>query len=413
MAGEEEEDIVYLLGNKQGSDVVLHLLSKHYNADDPEIPASELCIGLHSEIVQEKSEYFRVSLSDRWAANNPGSSPTKTILRIEDCQEDMAAWQECLRLMYSDTLALKTFGSVREALNILAVSARLVFTDCTEACLKYLTNVAWSTHEEREIRDILETLDIPAPSDLQERLSSSETQEEIESSLKQALLIVLSSSHSSLESFLILKSAIDSMQPGKRVYLLNDPVIISAWRDALVNCLKVIESILQGLNQRFFSSKVRQVYAIEEVTHWILDKGLRFQAGDPLLKVLAGAKGLVQMTIEVSNWVDIGMVFEMLKRIFVIIGNGEAVCSRLGRQGMLFTWIPIVVDYCPHTMVEDLDKSLARALATLPRKDQNPLFELFLRHVGKAPVGSPHIRWSRTSKEFLVWFNKGVLNIKI
>ncbi|KAH9314403.1 hypothetical protein KI387_023030, partial [Taxus chinensis] len=384
---EEEEEIVYLLGNKQGSDVLLHLLSK---TTSEEVTGSTLCIGLHSEVVQKKSEYLKAILSDRWTSNmNPGSNTSKTILRIEDCQEDMAAWQECLRLMYSDTLALKTFGSVREALHLLAVSARLVFTECTEACLKFLTNVAWNPTEEREIRELLETLNVPAPSDLQERLSSSETQEEIESSLKQALLIVLSSSHSSRESFLILRSAIESLQPGKRVYLLNDPVIISAWRDTLMNCLKVIESILQGLKQSFFGSRGRQVFMIEEVMHWILDKGLRFQAGDHLLRVLAGAKGLVQVTIELSTRLETEMVFEMLKRVFLIIGNGEAVCSRLARQAMLLMWIPVVVDYCPHNMADDLDKSLARALATLPRKDQNPLFELFLRHVGKASMVSP------------------------
>lgn len=409
--GEKAEEIVYLLGNKEGSDVVVRLQWKPSDMND--VAPSKLCIGLHSDVIR-KSDYFGASLSERWVAGSSpdGSSGGKITLQVEDCRGDMAAWQECLRLMYADTLACKTFGSVREALNILAVSARLVFSDCTEACLKFLTNVAWNASEEREIRELLETLNIPAPCDLQERLSPSETQQEMEQSLKQALLIILSSSHSSRESFSILRSSIESLLPGKRVYFLNDPVIISAWKDALVRCLKVIESILQGLRQSFFSSRVRQVYAIEEVTHWMLDKGLRFQAGDPLLRVLAGAKGLVQVTIELSSRLEIEMVFEILKRVFVIIGNGEAVCSRTARQGMLLTWIPTVVDYCPLSMVDDVDKALARALATLPRKDQNPLFELFLKHVGKSSAGS-HIRWGRTSKEFLVWFSKGAHNVKI
>eukprot|EP01018_Ginkgo_biloba_P014907 Gb_35784 [translate_table: standard] len=404
-----EGEVVYLFGNREGSDVVVHLVPKSSNQDNSS-KSTVACLGLHSQAVL-KSDYFKACLSDRWTT---GSNPTTPIiLRVEDC-EDILAWQECLRLMYSESLVCKTFGSVKDALNILAVSARLVFNECTEACLRFLQNVAWSPSEEREIRELLDTLNIPAPSDLQERLSSSETQQEVEQSLKQVLLIMLSSCHSSRESFVILRSSIDSLPPNKRIYLLNDPVIIAAWRDTLINCLRVLESILQGLKQSFFSSRARQVYTIEEVSHWILDKGLRFQAGDPLLRVLAGAKGLVQVTIELSTRLEIEMVFEILKRVFIIIGNGEAVCSRSARQGMLSMWIPVVVDYCPHNMVDDLDKFLARALATLPRKDQNPLFELFLRHVGKTSMGSsPHTKWGRTSKEFLVWFNRGVLNVKV
>ncbi|KAL3696773.1 hypothetical protein R1sor_010849 [Riccia sorocarpa] len=141
------EKVVGKLGDRSSSDVIVRIRT---------LDGKDDWFYCHSSILCEHSKYFAARLSDDW--------PTYQLLDSRNCVEvycsetDIDQHIMLLRFFYSEEECIaEMWHSVRNALGILKVAAKLGCDGIVDKCMQYLEAVPWEENEELEI---LKTLPI-------------------------------------------------------------------------------------------------------------------------------------------------------------------------------------------------------------------------------------------------------------
>lgn len=144
---------------------------------------------LHS-IVLRKSEFYNTLLSERWSLEK-----TKPFEITVPSRYSGEIYIKCIQLMYSSHAGKPLrFSNVDEALAILPVASELLFQQCMEECMKYLSAVPWSTKQEVKLRALLLSLEISIWGDLSDRLGMIQCKQDLggQQMLEQTLQKMLS-----------------------------------------------------------------------------------------------------------------------------------------------------------------------------------------------------------------------------
>lgn len=124
---------------------------------------------VHSNVLR-KSEYYDTLLCERWSLEKKQPFEFTVPSRYND-----EIYIKCIQLMYSSHAGKPlSFSNVDEALAILPVASELLFQQCMDEYMKYLSAVPWSTYQEVKLRALLLSLEINILGDLSDRLGISQ-----------------------------------------------------------------------------------------------------------------------------------------------------------------------------------------------------------------------------------------------
>ncbi|CBI37543.3 unnamed protein product, partial [Vitis vinifera] len=127
-------------------DVRLNLKGKH---------GGSLVLELNSEVLSANSSVFADLISDY---RKGCSGPAAKLCRIEVPEvEHLGVFRETIELMFEEDITKRLLkAGVYRSIDILEVSAGIMFTKGVLSCLKYLEAVPWSEEEEEKLRSVFE-----------------------------------------------------------------------------------------------------------------------------------------------------------------------------------------------------------------------------------------------------------------
>ncbi|GFY91281.1 PRLI-interacting factor [Actinidia rufa] len=379
-----------------------------------------LVLELNSEVLSASSSVFAGLISDyqsRWTGS--GSN----LCRIEVPEvENLNVFRETIELMFEDDIAKRLLKiGVYRCIDVLEVSAGIVFTKGVLSCLKYLEAVPWSEEEEEKLRSLLSRFkfDDATTRDILARLYIQWTQIPSKNLAKQLVSSITTCTDANARNE--LKSLVRGLLCKSSVYEKNYPDINK--EDLYVVCQSCVNSLVglfeeaSGANSNDKLPKkemdkplVERISKQVDNINWLLEILLDRQMAEEFVDMWADQGELLRMHGNSSPMVryEISRVSAML---FIALGTRKLHCRSEARLGLLQAWFnPMLLDFgwlqrCRKGLdMRVLEEAMGQALLTLPLRKQYGLFMEWFRCFSKYGTECPNL-----SKAFQIWWRRSFL----
>ncbi|KAF2292073.1 hypothetical protein GH714_007441 [Hevea brasiliensis] len=354
-------DVRLNLRGKKGGALVLETSSEVLIAN------SEVFAGLISEYRQGLG-----STSDR-----KGNNYSLKMCRIEVPDvENLGVFRDTIELMFEDNITKRLLKiGVYRAIDILEVSAGIMFTKGVSSCLKYLEAVPWTEEEEEKLRDANARNELKSL--VKGLFSKSSIYEKDQPELnKEDLYVVCQSCLSSLGTLLEEAS---NTSPNRKV-------------------TKTGKTLIERIS--------RQVDNI----NWLLEMLLDQQMGEEFVDMWADQGDLLRMHESTSPMVRYELS-RVSATLFIAMGTRKLHCRAEARAGLFQAWFhPMLADFgwlqrCKKGLdMKALEEAMGQTLLTLPLKQQYMLFMEWFRCFSKHGTECPNL-----SRAFQIWWRRSFL----
>uniref|UniRef100_A0A5B6Z928 BTB domain-containing protein n=1 Tax=Davidia involucrata TaxID=16924 RepID=A0A5B6Z928_DAVIN len=379
-----------------------------------------LVLELNSEVLSANSSVFANLIADYWKGS---SGMAARLCRIEVPEvENLNVFRETIELMFEEDITnrlLKT--GVYRSIDILEVSAGIMFARGVLSCLKYLEAVPWSEEEEEKLRSLFNRFkfDDATTRDILARLYSLDLVDSQQNLARQLVWSITTCADANARNE--LKSLVKGLLCKSSVYEKDYPDLNKEdLYDVCQSCLDSLVSLFEeasGTNScEKLAKKETGKPLVERISrqvdniNWLLEILLDRQMAEEFVDMWADQGELLRMHGSASPMVryELSRVSAML---FIAMGTRKLHCRSEARLGILQTWLkPMLLDFgwlqrCRKSLdMRALEEAMGQALLTLPLKQQCELFMEWFRCFSKHGTECPNL-----SKSFQIWWRRSFL----
>ncbi|PRQ49334.1 hypothetical protein RchiOBHm_Chr2g0120761 [Rosa chinensis] len=382
-----------------------------------------LVLELSSEVLSSNSELFAGLIGEYRKSNNGSSSSGSKMCRIEVPEvENLSVFREAIELMFEDddiTKRLFRIGVYR-VIDVLEVSAGIMFTKGVLSCLKYLEAVPWTEEEEEKLRNLFTRFkfDEATTRDILARLyllDSVDSQQNLSRQLVSSIT-TCTDANARHELKLLVKGLLcRSSVYEKGHHDLNKEDIYGVCRSCLCSLVSLFEEATGNISHQKTVKEtgkpmIERVSRQVDNINWLLDILLDRQMAEDFVDIWAEQGELLKMHGDTSPMVryELSRVSAIL---FVAMGTRKLQCRSESRSGLLQAWFgPMLLDFgwlqrCRKGLdIKSLEEALGQTLLTLPLKQQYMLFMEWFRYFSKHSTDCPNL-----SKAFQIWWRRSFL----
>lgn len=396
-------------------DVRLNLRAKNGGCMVLELNSEALCA--NSEVFSELIVKHKKDLASN------GSPSRSKLCRIEVPEvENLGMFRETIELMFEDDISkrLSKIGVYR-AIDILEVSASIMFTKCVASCLKYLEAVPWTEEEEEKLRNLFIKVkfDDATSRDVMARLRLFDSVVSQHGIARQLVWSISTCFNSIARNE--LKALVKALLCKSSVYE-KDHLDLS--KDDLYavfhTCIASLVSLLKGSSHAVCPERcvknitekplIEQIATEVDTINWLLEILLDWQVAEEFVNIWANQKELIRMHDNTSPMVRYELS-RVSANLFIAIGTRKLNCRSETRSGLLQAWFgPMLLDFswlqrCKKGLdMKMLEEAMGQALLTLPMKQQHLLFMDWCRFFSKRGTECPNL-----SKSFQIWWRRSFL----
>uniref|UniRef100_A0A803PJ84 At3g05675-like ankyrin-like domain-containing protein n=1 Tax=Cannabis sativa TaxID=3483 RepID=A0A803PJ84_CANSA len=382
-----------------------------------------LVLELNSGVLCANSEVFAGLIDDYKKGMVSNSSPSESkICRIEVPDvENLAMFRETVELMFEDDITKRLLRiGVYRAIDVLEVSAGIMFNKGVLSCLKYLEAVPWTEEEEEKLRDLFTRFkfDDVTTKDILARLYLLDSADSQQNLSRQLVWSITSSTEASARNE--MKTLVKGLLCKSSVYEKEYPDLNKEDIYAICqSCLDSLVSLFKETSETVSSKKLMKDAGkplIERISrqvdniNWLLEILLDRQMAEEFVDMWANQGELLRLHENASPMVryELSRVSAIL---FIAMGTRKLHCRTESRSGLLQAWFgPMLLDFgwlqrCRKGLsMKVLEEAMGQALLTLPLKQQYVLFMDWFRDFSKHGTECPNL-----SKAFQIWWRRSFL----
>ncbi|KAL6225429.1 hypothetical protein ACLB2K_004279 [Fragaria x ananassa] len=382
-----------------------------------------LVLELNSEVLSSNSELFAGLISEYRKSGAGSSSSGSKMCRIEVPEvENLGVFREAVELMFEeDDITKRLFKiGVFRVIDVLEVSAGIMFTKGVLSCLKYLEAVPWTEEEEEKLRNLFTRFkfDEATTRDILARLyllDSVDSQQNLSRQLVSSIT-TCTDVNARHELKLLVKGLLcRSSVYEKDHHDLNKEDIYGVCRSCLSSLVSLFEEATGNISHQKTGKEtgkpmIERVSRQVDNINWLLDILLDRQMAEDFVDMWAEQGELLKMHADTSPMVryELSRVSAIL---FVAMGTRKLQCRSESRSGLLQAWFgTMLLDFgwlqrCRKGLdIKGLEEALGQTLLTLPLKQQYMLFMEWFRYFSKHSTDCPNL-----SKAFQIWWRRSFL----
>ncbi|KAL6227994.1 hypothetical protein ACLB2K_001948 [Fragaria x ananassa] len=381
-----------------------------------------LVLELSSEVLSSNSELFAGLISE-YSKSGAGSSSGSKMCRIEVPEvENLGVFREAIELMFEeDDITKRLFKiGVFRVIDVLEVSAGIMFTKGVLSCLKYLEAVPWTEEEEEKLRNLFTRFkfDEATTRDILARLyllDSVDSQQNLSRQLVSSITTCTDVNARHELKLLVRGLLCRSSVYEKDHHDLNKEDIYGVCRSCLSSLASLFEEATGNISHQKTGKEtgkpmIERVSRQVDNINWLLDILLDRQMAEDFVDIWAEQGELLKMHADTSPMVryELSRVSAIL---FVAMGTRKLQCQSESRSGLLQAWFgPMLLDFgwlqrCRKGLdIKSLEEALGQTLLTLPLKQQYMLFMEWFRYFSKHSTDCPNL-----SKAFQIWWRRSFL----
>ncbi|KAG8501733.1 hypothetical protein CXB51_004608 [Gossypium anomalum] len=373
-------------------------------------------------MVLELSSSVLASNSEVFAGLIAGSAGKK-MYRIEVPEvENVGVFKETIELMFEEDIAKRLVKiGVNRAIDILEVSAGIMFRRGVSSCLKYLEAVPWTEEEEEKLRSLFTRFkfDEATSRDMLARLHSQQSTDTLQNLARHLVSSITTCSDANARNE--LKSLVKGLLCKSSVYEKEQPDINKEDFYAVCqSCMSVLHNLFEE--------------ASDAIPH---ERMTKKEMGKPLIARISKQVDNINFLLEilldrqmaeefVDLWVNQGNLLKLHERaspmvryelsrvsaiLFIAMGTRKLHCCSEARSGLLQAWFgPMLLDFgwlqrCRKGLdMKALEEAMGQTLLTLPLKQQYVLFMEWFRCFSRNGSECPNL-----SKAFQIWWRRSFL----
>lgn len=381
-----------------------------------------LILELNSDVLSANSTVFANLIAESRMGTS-GSVVSTMICRIEVPDvENLGIFRETIELMFEEEITKKLMKiGVYRSIDILEVSASIMFNRCVLSCLKYLEAVSWSEEEEEKLRSLFTRFkfDDSTTKDILARLFSVDVVDSQSNLARQLVWSITNCSDANARNE--LKSLVKGLLCKSSIYEKEQPDLNKEDLYAVCqSCLQSLASLFEeasdtGPRERPTKKDTGKTL-IERISrqvdniNWLLEIMFERQMAEEFVDMWANQDALLRMHASASPMLryELSRVSAVL---FIALGTSKLHCRYEARLGILQAWFgPMLLDFgwlqrCKKGLdMKALEEAMGQALLTLPLKQQYKLFMEWFRYFSKHGTDCPNL-----SKAFQIWWRRSFL----
>ncbi|KHN09608.1 BTB/POZ domain-containing protein [Glycine soja] len=384
-----------------------------------------MVLEVNSEVLCANSEVFAGLIEDykkgSWSGSGSGSNK---MCRIEVPEVDnLGVFRETIELMFENedgvTKRLLNIGVFR-SIDILEVSAGIMFTKGVLSCLQYLEAVPWTEEEEEKLRSLFTrfkfdeatTRDILGRLYLHDSVDSSSQPNVARQLVWSITTCVDNNARNELKTLvkgLLCKSSVYE----KNHLDLSKEDLYSVCHSCLDTLISLFE---EASDTERLTKKDKNKPLIERISrqvdniNWLLEIMLDGQIAEDFVNIWTDQHQLIKMHENASPMVryELSRVSAIL---FVAMATRKLQCRLEARSGLLQAWFrPMLLDFgwlqrCRRGLdIKVLQEAMGQTLLTLPLNQQYMLFMEWFRYFSSHGTECPNL-----SKAFQIWWRRSFL----
>ncbi|KAM7257075.1 hypothetical protein ACFE04_012816 [Oxalis oulophora] len=376
-----------------------------------------MVLELNSGCLAASSELFASLIAE----NNNNQSKNKdnsvnNVCRIQVGEvENLGAFKETIELMFEDDITKRLMKlGVYKAIDILEVSAGIMFTKGVLSCLTYLEAVPWTEEEEDKLRTLFTRFkfDDTTTRDIFARLQWSNSVDSQENIARQLVRSITTSVDTGARNE--LKSLVKGILCKSSIYEKDQPDINKDDLYAISRtCLNTLCSLFNESSSTQETTKKSPIERISQQVdniNWLLEILFDWQMAEEFVYIWADQKELLKLREIASPMVryELSRVSAIL---FIAMGTRKLHCRSEARSGLFESWfVPMLSDFgwlqrCKKGLdIKTLEEAIGQTLLTLPLKQQYALFMEWFRCFSKNGTECPNL-----SKAFQIWWRRSFL----
>ncbi|CAK9146929.1 unnamed protein product [Ilex paraguariensis] len=376
-----------------------------------------LVLELNSVVLSSNSSVFADLITD-YRKGSIGSAASLCRIEVPEV-ENLNVFRETIELMFEEDITKQLLKKgVYRSIDILEISAGLMFTRGVLACLKYLEAVPWSEEEEEKLRSLLAKFkfDDATARDILARLYSLDSIHAQQSLARQLVWSITTGVDANARNE--LKSLVKGLLCKSSVYEKDYPDLNK--EDIFVVCQSCLASLVSLFEEASgtnpggkLAKKGKDKPLIERISkqvdniNWLLEVLLDRQIAEEFVDMWANQGELLRMHGSASPMVryELSRVSAML---FIAMGTRKLHCQAETRLVLLQAWFgPMLSDFgwlqrCKKGLdMKALEEAMGQALLTLPLKQQYTLFMEWFQSFSKHGTDCPNL-----SKAFQIWWRR-------
>ncbi|XP_031263314.1 BTB/POZ domain-containing protein At2g13690 [Pistacia vera] len=406
-------------------DVRLKLKGRHGGCLVLEMNSGVLCANsvVFAGLIEEFNKKNNKNVNNR---NNGGLFEKKrNVCRIEVPDvENLGMFRQTIELMFEEnenlTKRLLKIGVYR-CIDILEVSAGIMFTKGVSSCLKYLEAVPWTEEEEEKLRGLFTRFkfDETTTRDILARLYLHDAGDSQQNLARQLVWSITTCSDANARNE--LKSLVKGLLCRSSVYEKDQPDLNK--EDFYVVCQSCLGSLLNLFDEasgNYPKEKVtkeeRSKPLIERISrqvdniNWLLEILLDRQMGEEFVDLWADQGKLLKLHENASPMIRYELS-RVSANLFIAMGTRKLHCPWEARSALFQAWFgPMLSDFgwlqrCKKGLeMKTLEEAMGQTLLTLPVKQQYVLFMEWFRCFSKHGTECPNL-----SKSFQIWWRRSFL----
>ncbi|XP_014511305.1 BTB/POZ domain-containing protein At2g13690 [Vigna radiata var. radiata] len=367
-----------------------------------------------SEVLEANSEVFAGLIAD---CKRGGGGATMEV-------ENLGVFSDTIELMFEDddciTKKLINVGVFR-CIDILEVSAGIMFTKGVRCCLKYLEAVPWTEEEEEKLRSLFTRFefDDATTRDILGRLYLHDSVDSRPNVAQQLVRSITTSEDANARTE--MKSLVKGLLCKSSVYEknhldLSKEDLFTVCDSCLSSLISLFEEASDTMRPESLITKDTSKPLIERISrqvdniNWLLEIMLDGQVAEDFVDVWARQEKLIKLHDVTSPMIryELSRVSAIL---FVAMGTRKLQCPLEARSGLLQAWFgPMLLDFgwlqrCKKGLdMKALEEGMGQTLLTLPLKQQYVLFMEWFRHFSRHGTECPNM-----GKAFQIWWRRSFL----
>ncbi|KAI5064854.1 hypothetical protein GOP47_0019549 [Adiantum capillus-veneris] len=299
-----------------------------------------------------KSPYFRVCLKEPWSKEEYTEDGCTMALTLETLLASIQGYKKCIEILCSSQpCSPYMFSSPSEALDIYLASDHLLFKECSEACMDFISAAPWSSEEEKVIHGTFANSSIVPSREVAARLGLSK--EKPVSNLKDTLWDLYEScyygesedAYLPCQLFNLIEGVLKGLSSTSRSNVWSKKAISEFLYEAANDCVEAMKSSLRDewmLTNRSFLCWLRMTELLLELTDG-KESVMAVASDDDLCDFLLPAlRVLTDKTYppRTENAGTVRQVVKLLIEIFKRVATAKVILSASARTSLVKRWVP-------------------------------------------------------------------------
>lgn len=318
-----------------------------------------------------------------------------------------------MQLLYGPEVSPSSFENVAHAIEVLPVAAQLVFQECVDVCMRYLTVMPWNAVNLSEIRSAVAAFQIAPTPDLAARLGTFGTlaKDSALDALKRVLETLLLKSMQMDQPELLESKVLENRSAFERLLKVSmkGPTVSKSVAGVVKDVM--YEALRRAVEDFRQHCRIPHIYKDEEFSiagkglFWLLNSLVDFGIAEDATRTIFIDRSFSQMLFGIwphvtTDYTYSGLNFiqdtcNVLVRYLEIVAKGEIWLENSVRLALVEAWLPelVAIDFCIFEATKkSVDKALNGVLKTLPPLEQEA-------YLSKWPTQN----WPNLSEAFDAW----------